>query len=163
MHHNAFNWKWFCFTEKNPKVTGTDVFYLASLLSSSLTSHHILVPVNVTDPSGQSIFSYATEEKQVKCSIVNFLQWITKILFLPVIKIITYYILSYIWILLNLLSLFIFKFICNEATKYEPYMWPQKSILVYWDHVSIKCWLIPSIATLSTSQLTLDWYLMNIP
>ena len=34
-------------------------------------SDHILVPVNITGPSGQSIFSYASEEKQVKCSIVN--------------------------------------------------------------------------------------------
>lgn len=50
---------------KNPKVSGTDVFYLASLLSSSLTSDHILVPVNVTDLSGQSILSYASEEKQI--------------------------------------------------------------------------------------------------
>jgi len=72
VHHNAFNWKWFCFTGKNSKVSGTDVFYLASLLSSSLMSDHALVSVNITDLAGQSIFSYATEEKQVKWSIVNF-------------------------------------------------------------------------------------------
>jgi len=29
-------------------------------------SDHALVPVNITDLAGQSIFSYATEEKQVK-------------------------------------------------------------------------------------------------
>ena len=63
--------KWFCFTDKNPKVRGTDVFYLASLLSSSLTSDHIPIPANITAHDGQSIFSYATEEKQVKWSIVK--------------------------------------------------------------------------------------------
>ena len=52
-------------TGKNPKVSGTDVLYLASLFSASLKSDHTLVPVNITDP-GQSIFSYAAEEKQVK-------------------------------------------------------------------------------------------------
>lgn len=54
-----------CSAGKNPKVGGTDVLYLASLFSASLKSDHTLVPVNITD-SGQSIFSYAAEEKQVK-------------------------------------------------------------------------------------------------
>lgn len=54
-----------CSAGKNLKVSGTDVLYLASLFSASLKSDHALVPVNITDP-GQSIFSYAAEEKQVK-------------------------------------------------------------------------------------------------
>lgn len=57
---------------KNPKVSGTDVLYLASLLSASLKSDHSLVPVNITDP-GQSIFSYAAEEKQIPFTYKIFL------------------------------------------------------------------------------------------
>ncbi|KAL9952403.1 hypothetical protein ACROYT_G039653 [Oculina patagonica] len=54
------------------KVSGTDVFYLASLISSSSKSDFTLVPVNNT-VADESIFSYASEEKQIPFTYKVFL------------------------------------------------------------------------------------------
>lgn len=42
----------------------SNVYYLASLISSSMTSRYTLVPSKITD-GGRSIFAYAALEKKV--------------------------------------------------------------------------------------------------
>lgn len=51
-------------SEKNSKGSDVDVFYLASLMSSSLKSSFTLVPVN-TSLFDAGIFTYANQEKQI--------------------------------------------------------------------------------------------------